>query len=142
MYCCHKRRFVHGSPLHFLLHTGRAWVVWTLIGSPVGGVTDRSGDLDSVGRYRGTRDSGEKVMGVTLNPVNTQIRTNGICVSCGHKLTCLRYLCIVLFGKFRPPLPLPEANPFTRAVFVETDSLMSVMLSTLNLTFCVAESIV
>ncbi len=30
------------------------------IQSPVGGDTVRSGDLDAVGRYRGTRDSGEK----------------------------------------------------------------------------------
>jgi hypothetical protein len=29
-------------------------------GSQVGGATGRSGDLDAVGRYRGTRDSGEK----------------------------------------------------------------------------------
>jgi hypothetical protein len=28
--------------------------------SPVDGDTDRSGDLEDVGRYRGTRDNGEK----------------------------------------------------------------------------------
>jgi hypothetical protein len=33
--------------------------VWTFRGSPVGVLTVRSGDLDTVGRYRGTRDNGE-----------------------------------------------------------------------------------
>ena len=53
-------RYTGGSSLHFLLHAGRAWVAWAFRGSPVGGATGRSGDLDAVGRYRGTRDSGEK----------------------------------------------------------------------------------
>jgi hypothetical protein len=52
---CHGRPFIH-----FLLHVGREWVAWVFRGSPVGGATDRSGDLDAVGRYRGTRDRGEK----------------------------------------------------------------------------------
>ncbi len=34
--------------------------MWSFRGSPVDGATDRSGDLDTVGRYRGTRDSGEE----------------------------------------------------------------------------------
>ncbi len=61
MYCCNKRRFTQGgSPLRFLLHVGRVWVAWVFRGSPVGGATGRSDDLDEFGRYRGTRDRGEK----------------------------------------------------------------------------------
>jgi hypothetical protein len=59
MYCCNERRF-ESPDLHFTFYFMEVWVVWAFRGSPVGGVTGRSDDLDSVGRYRGTRDSEEK----------------------------------------------------------------------------------
>jgi len=37
------------SPLHFPVHAERAWIALTFRGSPAGGVTARSGDLDAVG---------------------------------------------------------------------------------------------
>ena len=61
MYCCNKRRFTRPD-LHFTFYfmPGKVWVTWAFTGSPVGVASGRSGDLDTVGRYRGTRDSGEK----------------------------------------------------------------------------------
>ncbi len=58
--------------------------MWTFRGSPVGVVTGRSGDLDTVGRYRGTRDNGELKVMVVTQRVWTLI-------SEGFLSTCLDY---------------------------------------------------
>jgi len=52
MYRCNKRRFCASEPpLHFLIYAESAWVPWTSRGSPVGGTTAWSGDLDAVGVF-------------------------------------------------------------------------------------------
>jgi hypothetical protein len=43
-------------------------VAWAFRGGAAGGRTGRSGDLEVVGRYRGTRGSGEKSGRVTFQP--------------------------------------------------------------------------
>ncbi len=111
----------------FLLHAGRAWVAWAFRGSPVDGVTGRSGDLDAVGRYRGTRDSGEKGDGrygmtyckSTSNALlcscdrrGTQDHSSQSVCSCGGYLTTRMKYCVYLLLDFSKGFLLVLVRPW------------------------------
>ena len=68
------------------------WVAWTFRGSPVDGVTGRSGDLDTVGRYRGTRDSGEKGDGRYIKFGSEETLQDQLKTAAGGKHTALQRL--------------------------------------------------